>query len=347
LQLLHSKNIELIDQKERNRRLEMERLLLQVQSPINDIDDDIGEEESSKTTHSDDSPLSSTIPSEEEAPEEEPIHEPKVGVVPPSILSQIIQARMELRCRKVPVEHKKKFENAVTQAAKIGQFTRLNEHVVEAFGEKSEKYEATKLPSATWEKGQETVSLPNLNDPASSQFSIFKEAVALGSIKALKPTITTNYARLSPHRNFEDDEIDVDDSSKPKYMRIKYLTELYVESEHRVESIDEDIAIKHGQIKSLDDVKLPTNQCPIRKPVTTKMTSIELREALSTQVAEIVWDRRYRLERPRAQQRITYHCKCKYCKTSSPYQTVAYRKKWLLYNRICGKSHHHPRRNQS
>ena len=43
------------------------------------------------------------------------------------------------------------------------------------------------------------------------------------------------------------------------------------------------------------------------------------------------------MERPRAQQRIKYRCTCKYCKTSSTYQTFAYRKQWLIQQNLwCG-----------
>eukprot|EP00537_Pseudo-nitzschia_pungens_P004763 CAMPEP_0172377000 /NCGR_PEP_ID=MMETSP1060-20121228/68676_1 /TAXON_ID=37318 /ORGANISM="Pseudo-nitzschia pungens, Strain cf. cingulata" /LENGTH=800 /DNA_ID=CAMNT_0013104667 /DNA_START=97 /DNA_END=2499 /DNA_ORIENTATION=+ len=348
LQVIHSKNIDYIDQKERQRRLEVEQQHLHALEAskntddgiLGDIDDNIDdniiddETESSAASQNNESLSSSTSSSPEEIRQEDPIHEPQIGVVPPSIQSMVIQAKFELRCRKVPEEHKRKLKHPLAQALEIGLFTRLEENIVEAFGKRPEKYKATELPSATWKKGNETVVLPNLQNANPAQFTIFEEAVALGGIKALKPKITTNFDNLASTKSYLEEEVDVDDSSKPKFMRTKYLTDLYLDSEHRGKSDDDYRDIECVHCDSLDDVKLPTDQCPVRTRVTTKMTHLELNESLSRKVAEKVWERRYRLERPRAQQHITDRCKCIYCKTSSPYQTVAYRKKWLVQQNL-------------
>eukprot|EP00536_Pseudo-nitzschia_multiseries_P004633 jgi/Psemu1/323541/estExt_fgenesh1_pg.C_780017 len=345
LQLIHSKNIEYVDQKERQRRLQLEQQHLHARETSCNVDDSShdnshgdsdDETESSTASHNNEEGEEEelTLPSPEELCQEDPIHEPKIGVVSPSVQSMIIQARLELRCRKVPEEHKNKFKHSLAQASEIGLFTRLDEHTVEAFGKRCEKYKAIELPSAIWKKGNETVILPHFNDATPAQFTIFKEAVALGGIKALKPKITTNFDNVASTKSYLEEEVDVDDSSKPKYMRTKYLTDLYLDSEHRGKSDNEDEDIDRVRYESLDDVKLPTNQCPVIKPVTTKMSSLELKELLSQKVAEKVWERRYRLERPRAQQRITDCCQCIYCKTSSSYQTFAYRKRWLVQQNL-------------
>lgn len=294
-----------------------------------DIDETVGMEESF-TSYCNDS--SSGVESEES--KEEPSYEPRIGVVRPSIQCMIMQARMELRSRKVPEEHKMKYKNPLAEALEIAKCMRLNEHTVETYGEQIEKYKATELPSVTWKKGQETVVLPHFNDPTPEQFTIFKEAVALGGISALKPEITTNYDRLRTNESFHHDEVDVDDSGKHKYMRTRYLTDQYLRQEQNMKVDNEDDEIKSILYKSLDDVELPTTQCPVRVPVAATLTNLELKEALSQQVAEKVWERRYRLERPRAQQRITFRCTCKFCKTASPYQTFAYRKKWLIQKNL-------------
>jgi len=262
--------------------------------------------------------------------EEEP-YKLKIGVVAPEVRAMVIQARLELRCRKVPEEHIQNFKPALSQAALVARAIRLKEYIVEAWGRNYAKYDSLVLPSHAWMKGEETVSLPKLIDPTRPQFKIFKEAVALGGIKALKPKITTNYDIFNPTENYYDEEVDIDDVTRHKRIRTKYLTDKYLHQEYAErERFDEDEDAEPVHYASLDDVELPTNCCPVFVRSNNTMSDQELRDSLAQQVAEAVWDRRYRLERPLARQRIKYRCTCKYCKNSSPYQTLAYRKRWLV-----------------
>jgi len=262
-------------------------------------------------------------------------HVLKIGVVSLPVRAMVIQARMEMRCRKIPEWHKTEFKSSLAQAAAVAQATRLDEHTVEARSTRSyAKYDPTVTPSLVWVKGKETVSLPSFNDPVPEQFQIFKEAMALGGIKALKPKITTNYDRLLPTINFHDDQVDVDDATKAKRIRTRYLTDIYLHEDQRERWVDEDEDFESIHYESLDDVELPSSHCPAYVCRTTKATDSELKDLLAQEVAEGVWERRYRLERPRAKQRITYRCYCKYCKTSSTYQTFAYRKNWLIQQNL-------------
>jgi hypothetical protein len=262
-------------------------------------------------------------------------HVLKIGVVSLPVRAMVIQARMEMRCRKVPEWHRTEFKPSLAQAAAVAQATRLDEHTVEARSTRRyAKYDPTVTPSFVWVKGKETVSLPSFNDPVPEQFQIFKEAMALGSIKALKPKITTNYDRLLPTINFHDDQVDIDDATKAKRIRTRYLTDIYLNEDQRERWVNEDDDFESIHHESLDDVELPSSHCPAYVCRTTKATDSELKDLLAQQVAEAVWERRYRLERPRAKQRITYRCYCKYCKTSSTYQTFAYRKKWLIQQNL-------------
>lgn len=338
MQIIHSQNIEYTDQEECQRRLEIERQHQQTLCSSINIDDKIDDGihdnidetiDESSTSDNTESSCSSATPPPPIIPEEEP-YEYKIGVIPPSLQSMIFQAQMEMRCRKVPEEHKNKFKPSVSEASIVGCATRLNEHTVEAYGRQCEKYKPLELPSATWVKGEESVSLPTFADPIPAQFTIFNEATALGGIKALKPEITTNYDRLASNNSSHHGDVDIDDTNKHKCIRTKYLTDLYLHDDFRERPNDEEDELERTHYESLDDVKLPTSQCPVRKPVTTKMTNLELKDAIAQQVAEKVWERRYRLERPRAEQRIKSHCDCRHCKTSSPYQTFAYRKRWLV-----------------
>ncbi len=257
----------------------------------------------------------------------------EVGFVSPLVRMMIFQARMELRCRKVSEEHKKELEPSLIEAIAMARATRLDEFIIETQGTHYVKHDDAVIPSVVWVKGNETVSLPKFQDPTPPQFVIFKEAVALGGIKALKPEITTNYDPLASIKNTYDDDLDVDDANRHKLIRTKYLTDMYLNDyEWRASDDDEDEGSVHYE--SLDDVKLPTDTVPTYTCVETKLDEQELKDRIAQQVAERVWERRYRLERPRAQQRIKYRCTCKYCKTSSTYQTFAYRKKWLVEQKL-------------
>lgn len=117
-------------------------------------------------------------------------------------------------------------------------------------------------------------------------------------------------------------------------MRTNYLTDVYVQGHlrHKKEDLWEDADLEEDAIRytSLDEVKLPTEQCPVIKPPVKKLSGREIQDEIAQAVAEKAWERRYRLERPHAEQRIKRTCKCKFCKTANPFQTHAYRKRWLV-----------------
>jgi hypothetical protein len=274
--------------------------------------------------------FTSSLPSNHETTGEH--YEPQIGVISPSLQAQILQAQVEMRSRKVPEEHKKKFIPASLEASEVGRFTRLNEFIVEAYGTKRQEVSPL-LPSAIWKRGQEHVSLPKVNDAtASNTFTIFNEAAALGKIKALKPQVVANYDILSELNN--DSEVDIDDENKHKVMRTNYLTDVYVQGhrQHKKEDLWIDADLREEiRYNSLEEVQLPTENCPVVKPATKKLSEREIKDAIAQAVAESAWDRRYRLERPHAEQRITRTCSCKYCENANPFQTHAYRKRWLVH----------------
>jgi hypothetical protein len=317
---IHSQNIESAEQEERQRRLGAEKQYYQeleskAMERKNIVDDE----------NIDD--ISPPLPPPIIIPEEE-LYEIKIGVVSTELKSMIFQAQMEARCRKVPKEHKIKSKPSLMEALEVARFTRLDEYTIEANGTQREKYKPLELPSATWVKGKEHVTLPKIsNNPNPVQFTVFNEACALGGIKALKPKVTTNYDPFLSNKISHGDDVDVDDINQHKRIRTMYLTDMYLDREWKDE--EDDTEFEQIRYDSLDDVKLPTVQSPVFKPVSQKLSDIELKEAIAQQVAEKVWERRYRLERPRAQPRIKIQCSCKYCKTPSQYQTFAYRKKWL------------------
>ena len=261
----------------------------------------------------------------------------EVGFVPPLVRMMIFQARMEMRCREVTEKHQKQLQPTLAEAILLARHTKLDENIIETQGQNTVKHDDAVIPSVVWVKGKETVRLPNFTGPTPEQFLIFKEAVALGGIKALKPEITTNYDPLAAFKDPCNHEmLDVDDANRHKLIRTKYLTDMYLE-ELKAHESDDDEDEESLKYDSLDDVELPTNHCPEFHVEQMKLNEQELKDKIAQEVAERVWERRYRLERPRAQQRIKYRCTCKYCKTSSTYQTFAYRKQWLIQQNLwCG-----------
>jgi hypothetical protein len=115
--------------------------------------------------------------------------------------------------------------------------------------------------------------------------------------------------------------------------RTAHLTDINVQHQReKRENEWEDVHLEEEvHYENLDEVDLPTDDIPVYKlPTTRPMSEREMMDAISQAVAESAWERRYRLERPHAQQRIKMHCNCKYCKHPNTYQTLAYRKKWLI-----------------
>lgn len=281
--------------------------------------------------------------------EKEEVYEPQIGVISPSLKALIVQAMTELRTRKAPEGHRTKFEPSFLEAVQVGMFTRLKEHVIEAMGTKALSTDKPLLPSQTWQRGVESVGMPKHDNTRSEPFMIFNEAAAMGKMKALKPQVTTNYNGLvgrykysDSNNNAHDDNChnqdanttkNIDDENMHKVIRTNYLTDMYV-ADHRKEKSSiwdaANLAEEQVHYDNLDDVQLPTEKCPIVKSNAKVLRGRELQDAIAQAVAEASWDRRYRLERPHAEQRIKTHCSCKYCHNANPYQTHAYRKKWLI-----------------
>jgi hypothetical protein len=348
---VHYRNIEDAEREQWERRLEAERLARTAleETPRHEEEEAFEDDEYGNDEYGDDDPIElDYLVAEAPASDEEHLsttsllsapppelpeehYEPQIGVVPLSLQAMILQAQLEFRNRKVPEEHMKMFKPTCLEASEVGRFTRLNEYVVEAYGSKAVEVKALP-PSATWKQGQEQVRLPKTADAtASNSFMIFSEAVALGKLKALKPKVVTNYDLLG--KSLHREELDIDDENRVKAMRTNFLTEEYVQG-HRDTKKDElwDGADFEEEVRyeNLDDVVLPAVTCPVLMREPTKMTSREMMDAIGQAVAERAWERRYRLERPHAEQKITRTCSCKFCEHANPFQTHAFRKKWLV-----------------
>mmetsp|Transcript_62842 Transcript_62842/g.152999 ORF Transcript_62842/g.152999 Transcript_62842/m.152999 type:complete len:589 (-) Transcript_62842:61-1827(-) len=296
-------------------------------------------------------------PPESSHHEEEDRYEPQIGVIPPSLKAMILQARAELKqVKPPPPEHQAKYKPLCVEASEIGQFTRLKEDYIEAMGRAVSKNVNAQLPSESWHAGKEKIKgvekARSMQATRSDQHIMLAMAAALGQIKGLKQKVTTNYDTTSAVDDrvamFEGnkgnrttlDSDQIDDENEIKKIRLRHLTDYNI-SEHRKHKSDEiwdaDILEQRANVHydRLEDVPLPTEELPSLPPERLKkpnMSNIELREAMAHAVAEKSWERRYRLERPRAEQRITVGCNCKYCGTETgpnPYQTLAYRKKWI------------------
>jgi hypothetical protein len=264
---------------------------------------------------------------------EEEVIPDRIGVVAPSLRAMISLAAMELR--PVPEEHKVVYKPVASEASEIGQFKRLREVVVEAYGTPKsslEKEVAPKFPA--WSPGRGTVEMPKYDNRRSGAFMVVQEAAALGRMKKLKANETTNY---DPQFKVEEvEEVDVDDivdEHGRKDFRHTHLTDIHIKhhKEGKAEIWDPaNIEQNQYEYRSIDEVDLPTETLPVYATKKNELSKIEYLDSVSKAVAERSWDRRYRLDRPGANQKIRNGCSCSYCHHPNPYQTHAYRKKWLV-----------------
>jgi hypothetical protein len=258
-------------------------------------------------------------------------HEIRIGVVPPSLKALILAAAMELR--PVPEEHKKEYKPIMSEAAEIGRNIRLPEKHLVAYG--TPKPDPKDLHKSIVWSPRQRVELPKITNKRSKAQQVVVEAAALGRIRRLRPKVTYNYVPSAQEMGGEDDEdVDVDDildEHGAKDIRTRHLTNQHVNHlrhEKKRDYWDPDEQVHYNR---LEDVKLPTQDLPLYKPKNAKKLSHkEYMEGISRGVAEYAWDRRYRLDRPNKELRIKQNCTCRYCQTSNPYQTNAYRKKWLV-----------------
>lgn len=233
-----------------------------------------------------------------------------------------IEAGGELQVREVqevPEEHRNVFVTIAEEAANMGRLVRLNEVVVEAeSGKSSEEVDTWSGPGGL------------LADYQRSQFiRAVNEAAAMGRMRRSKPTEVTNYDTTLSYE--EEQRVDIDklvDEHGRKALRTKFLLDEHVKEELREkrdqwapENLDAPV------YRSIDDVELPTERLPSFKPKKINFTSQrDALEEISRAVAASAWERNYRLQRPKAELRVTRGCACPYCKNPNPYQTHKYKK---------------------
>ncbi len=241
--------------------------------------------------------------------------------------------------REIPEEHARVFVSVAEEAANIGRLVRSNEHVVEAQSHRKEEKDTWSGPGG----------LKNQENSRSIFQKAINEAAALGRMKASKYNQTQTYDRRTVQE--EEEEVDIDkivDDHGRRALRTHYLLDKHVREEHREkrtqwespESFDE------PNYTSIDDVELPTEEVPSFKRKDLKfMTQREALDAIAKAVATNAWERNYRLQRPKAQLRVTRVCKCPYCKNPNPYQTHKY-KKMASGNSFDDPSSAHPQQSE-
>lgn len=228
--------------------------------------------------------------------------------------------------------------NAAKDAAQLGQFTRLREHVVESVGTPKETEQ-----DSFWIK-----SGLHMNTQRSSMFQIITEAAALGSLRLRKPVeIVTN--DKSP-KSGDNDDVE-NDGVNEKSIKRQFssmdssivtttddpteLVNTYVEfqrarkqeqlmdPEQFLERIE--LHEKLGEKWKTMDVELPTSTIPRFEKPTTYITEGRLRGMVVRNAAE---EATARQERMVLQGIFKVHqsCKCVYCKNPTPFQTQSYQK---------------------
>lgn len=248
-----------------------------------------------------------------------------------------IESGGELQIREVqeiPEEHRNVFVSIAEEAANVGRLVRLNEVVVEAESSKSnEKVDTWSGPGG-------------LLDYQRSHFMrAVNEAAAVGRLRRLKATEVTSYDTTLDYK--EEQRVDIDeqvDQYGRKALRTHFLLEEHVREESK-EKRDQwapenfDVPI----YRSIDEVELPTEKVPAFRPKKANfMSQRDALEAISSAVAASAWDRNYRLQRPKAQLKVTRGCACPYCKNPNPYQTHKYKKMYAEEMRASENSDRQP-----
>ena len=258
---------------------------------------------------------------------------------PRSVMIAIVEAaNRECVSCEVPKSHKNQFESVATAAASIGRLTRLGEHAIEAEGNGSVPDEIKQKVDNWKPTGAPLRPSRSLNDV------IAIEAAAMGSMSRLKEECVTSNAKwgeydLGMRHEDKEKEIAIDDMLDTKgrrTLRSDVLVDRYVQ-DLRNDNVSRGFAERAmGEFAwvtkgvTVENVPLPTPKPPKFTPKSTNLSSQEISDALARGVAESVWDRKYRLNRPKAGLRITKTCPCKYCELPNPYQTHAYKRMTTL-----------------
>lgn len=219
--------------------------------------------------------------------------------------------------REVPDEHKTVYVDVALEAARIGILTRLHEHSVEAVAEKKEE-QIWAGPSGL-----------RTDHHRSSMFIAINEAAALGKMKGPKPLEVTSYDQNV--RTIEKEVVDVDkltDEHGRRVVRQLYLIDRQLDEERKWKEEGWSAATAQNivQYENWEDVVLPSEAAPVWRPRASNKTHRDLMDAISHDVAERAWERNFRLNRPKANLRLTRNCKCKFCVNPNPYQTHKYKK---------------------
>ena len=80
-------------------------------------------------------------------------------------------------------------------------------------------------------------------------------------------------------------------------------------------------------------------------PVVMHPGRLRVLESISSAVAASAWERKYRLQRPKAELKVTRRCMCPYCKDPNPYQTHKY-KRMMYPDRFDDDYEYNPNDNQ-
>jgi hypothetical protein len=259
-------------------------------------------------------------------------------------------------------EHRKTFMTVAEEAAEYGRLVRLREKIVEAEAPMKKPGDDINGKSII-----DTWTGPKLaDDRRSNAMRAIIEAAAAGRMRnsshsaETTTTSTENANNESDHNTNYYDTFDIDnqvDEEGRKVLRTNYLLDKHVQEE-RIEKKERmwtspevmfERDDKTANYKSFGDVELPTDVLPtfrltkkndadvdvddgnsnINNDNSTNMNQLRILESISNSVAASAWERNFRLQRPKAELRITRSCQCPYCKDPSAYQTHKYKR--LMY----------------
>lgn len=242
------------------------------------------------------------------------------------------QSKMQPHSKKKgPLINWKLRGHMVLEAARVGEQTRLREHIVEATSTENESENLFLRKSGLHAQTQR-----------SAMFRCINEAAAMGSIitSRNRPHIVTNYTLNGGHdgMTFHGDDMnpyllleeETKSSNEPEelvnefvyHQQLRKRAELW-DAEHAIEQMEQHQ--KLGKEFQVNQVQLPTLTVPRFQKPRCYMTVGRLREAIPRGVSAMAIDRFTRLEQSRT---LVIHtkCRCIYCKNPSAFQTQSYQK---------------------
>eukprot|EP00980_Cylindrotheca_fusiformis_P001624 scaffold368_cov125-Cylindrotheca_fusiformis.AAC.2 len=192
-----------------------------------------------------------------------------------------------------------------SDAAKVGQLTRMNEYVVEQVAGPKEEEAQLELGRSAAASAIET-----------SDFQIaIQEAAEMGKMRRLKPVVIEN------SREREKSNVEL-------FIRKKDMSRIaqFLEEEKKRKVVETPMERAERIRKAMENVNL-LSPTPIKAPKNVRRNiPFRMREDVAKLAAKESSDRMARMLDTETDLKVTFQCQCPHCKNASPFQTSFYSK---------------------